>query len=68
MDDRTYLYNLETDIGESLDLSDVESEKVNELYELLESWRAECGAEFPVPNPDFNAEKRYIWGTHPDRN
>jgi len=68
VDDRKYLYNLREDIGESNDLSQSEPGKTNELFQMLEGWRTECGAEFPTPNPDFDAEKRLIWGTHPDRN
>jgi len=62
-----YLYNLETDIGETTDLSKSEQEIVLELYHLLEQWRSDCGAEFPVPNPGFIPEGRYEWGKHPDR-
>ena len=68
VNDRRYLYNLETDIGESIDLSQSEQELADELYRLLEEWRSDCGAEFPVPNPGFIPEGRYEWGKHPDRN
>ena len=68
VDDRKYLYNLSEDIGESKDLSESEPVKTNELFQMLEGWRADCGAEFPTPNPDFDADKRLTWGTHPDRN
>ncbi len=67
VDDRIYLYNLKQDIGESRNLSELEPEKVTELYQQLEKWREECYAEFPLPNPDFDPEKRFTWGVHPDR-
>jgi len=66
--DRCSLYDLESDIGETTDLSQTESETVEKLYQLLEEWRNDCGAEFPVPNPGFDPERRFEWGRHPDRN
>jgi len=67
VNDRRYLYNLESDIGESTDLSESEQEIADELYLLLDEWRSDCGAEFPVPNPGFIPEGRHEWGKHPDR-
>ena len=67
VNDRRYLYNLETDIGESIDLCQSEQEITDELYDILEAWRQDCGAELPVPNPGFIPENRYEWGKHPDR-
>ena len=66
--DECYLYNLEMDIGETTDLSRSEAIIADELSELLDRWREECSAEFPVPNPGFIPEARYEWGKHPDRN
>ena len=66
VDGRVELFNLEDDIGENVDLSDREPEKTEELLQLLDRWREECGAEFPHPNPEFDPEKRHIWGRHPD--
>jgi uncharacterized sulfatase len=66
VDDRLELYDLERDIGETLDLSETEPEKTAALLQLLDSWRTECGAEFPRPNPEFDPERRYTWGRHPD--
>jgi len=65
--DQRFLYDLENDIGESTDLSLLEPELVEDLYRILEEWRQDCQAEYPVPNPDFDPEKRYEWGIHPDR-
>ena len=65
---RRYLYDLENDIGESVDLSRSEPEITDELFRLLEQWCEDCGAEYPVPNPGFIPEARYEWGKHPDQN
>ena len=67
VDDRIYLYNLKQDIGESMDISKDEPEIAEELYKLLDDWRRECEAEYPLPNPEFDPQKRYEWGRHPDR-
>ncbi len=56
------LYDLETDISETTDLSKAFPEKTRELYLLLKGWQKGVKAEFPVPNPDFNAERRFEWG------
>jgi arylsulfatase A len=68
VNDRRYLYDLENDIGESVDLSRSEPEITDELFRLLEQWCEDCGAEYPVPNPGFIPEARYEWGKHPDQN
>jgi len=65
--DSRFLYNLSEDIGETTDLSGQHPEKTEELYQLLVDWRVEVKAELPVPNPDFDPERRYQWGRHPDR-
>ncbi|MEA3460556.1 MAG: DUF4976 domain-containing protein, partial [Bacteroidota bacterium] len=68
VNDSCYLYDLENDIGETADLSQAHKEVADELYHLLEEWRSDCNAEFPVPNPGFIPEGRYEWGKHPDQN
>lgn len=48
------LYNLKEDIGEKHNLADTETEKAEELLEILKTWRNETNA--PVPNeinPDY---------------
>ena len=65
-DTRT-LYDLEKDPGETTDLSCSEKEIADELFRLLDAWRTECHAEFPVPNPGYIPEARYEWGKHPDQ-
>ncbi|WP_165933504.1 sulfatase [Arundinibacter roseus] len=59
------LYNLTYDIGETTNLASDFKSKTKELHQLLQSWQTQVGAEFPVPNPDFNPERRYEWGVHP---
>ncbi|MEX2592956.1 MAG: sulfatase [Anditalea sp.] len=61
------LYNLRADISEAMDLSTLYPEKTEELTKLLRNWQKEVKAEFPVPNPDFDASRRGEWGKHPDR-
>ncbi|MEN8227400.1 MAG: sulfatase [Bacteroidota bacterium] len=65
VDDSRLLYNLAEDIGETTDLSTIHSNKTEALMNLLDQWRKEVGAETPVPNPDFDPEKREQWGRHP---
>ncbi len=67
VEDTRALYNLEEDIGETKDLADVHPDVVSELSALLQSWRTECNARLPVPNPDFDPARRHEWGRHPDR-
>lgn len=62
------LYNLVNDIGETQNLASSMQEKTSELHDLLKAWQKDVKAEFPIPNPDFDPEKRYEWGRHPDRN
>ncbi|QHI69792.1 sulfatase [Tichowtungia aerotolerans] len=61
------LYNLRADINESTDVKELYPQKATALYALLKNWQNDVGAQLPVPNPDFNAEKRDEWGRHPDR-
>jgi len=60
------LFNLKTDLSESTDLTKAFPEKTKELYFLLKDWQKEVKAEFPVPNPWFDASLRFEWGKHPD--
>ena len=55
-DDGTELYNLETDIGESEDLSDKEPKIVERLKHSLENWRLREKAFIPKEkNPFYNS-------------
>jgi uncharacterized sulfatase len=68
VNDHRTLYNLENDIGENTDLSEAEPKITEEFYQLLQEWRKDCKAEYPVPNPEFIPGRRYEWGQHPDMN
>ncbi len=51
-DDRVELYDLAQDVGEERNLAETMPEKARELLDRLNAWRAEVGAQPPVPNPD----------------
>ncbi len=52
------LFDLEFDLGETIDLSDSLPGKVEELNALLENWLQETGAKVPIPNPDFSEPEK----------
>ena len=60
------LYNLKNDISERNNLVEDYPEIVKELHNELKNWQEATGAELPVPNPEFDIEKRHLWGKHPD--
>ena len=47
------LYDLENDIGESVNLAVKKTELTMELAEELERWRQDVNAQMPVPNPNY---------------
>jgi uncharacterized sulfatase len=61
------LYDLQNDIGEKHNLADSLNEVRSQLFDLLERWQNEVDARKPIPNPDFDPDRRYEWGRHPDR-
>jgi arylsulfatase A len=61
------LYNLKYDVNEMTDLKYSYSEKLAEMKSALKKWQVDTNAKRPVPNPAFDATKRYEWGKHPDR-
>lgn len=61
------LYDLSKDISEEQNLASEHPDQVATLHQLLKEWQNDVGAEFPVPNPDFDPARRYEWGRHPDR-
>ena len=63
----TSLYNLETDIGETTDLSKVYPQNHSDLYAKLKQWQKSVDAKLPVPNPDFNESRRMEWGKNPGK-
>jgi uncharacterized sulfatase len=54
---RIELYNLTDDVGETNDLSKVDSKKVQALQAKLKTWMLDSDAEIPEINPDYNADK-----------
>ena len=56
-DDRMELYNLATDPEEKNNLSATESATTAELRAKLDAWLKETGAQFPTPNPNYDAAK-----------
>jgi arylsulfatase A len=61
------LYNLKYDVNEMTDLKFSYPERLKEMKAVLKNWQQDTKAAMPVPNPDFDANKRYEWGKHPDR-
>ncbi|PRX53799.1 sulfatase [Flagellimonas meridianipacifica] len=55
-DDTYELFNLKKDISESKDLSNVETEKLEELKQKMNKELKELNAKFPEPNPDYIGE------------
>jgi arylsulfatase A-like enzyme len=56
-DGRSELYDLATDIGETENLAAGQPERVAELKQKLDTWLAAVGAQFPTPNPAYDATK-----------
>jgi uncharacterized sulfatase len=61
------LYNLKYDVNEMTDLRYSFPEKSEEMKGLLEKWQKETKAQMPVPNPDFDPDRRHEWGKNPYR-
>lgn len=57
-DDRTELYNLAEDIGETRDLSAKLPGQADALLNDLKSWLQEVNAQLPVANPHFDPERQ----------
>lgn len=53
-DNRTELYNVREDIGETNDLAGSAPEKVAVLKARLQVWQADVGAQMATPNPQFD--------------
>jgi len=49
------LYDLDSDISETVNLADSMPGKIEELRYMMEYWRFEVGAQMPSVNPDFTA-------------
>ena len=53
-DKHVELYHVEKDIGEQLDLSQQEPERVNQMKKKLHQWLQEVNARPPTENPGFD--------------
>jgi arylsulfatase A-like enzyme len=47
------LYNLDEDLGEKNNLAQEMPDKTLEMYDRLQEWRNEVGAQMPRPNPQY---------------
>jgi arylsulfatase A-like enzyme len=56
-DGRTELYDLAADPGEKKDLSEAKPGDARRLRSRLAAWRRDCGAQMPLPNPDYDPRK-----------
>lgn len=61
------LYNLKYDVNEMTDLRLGFPGKLREMKRILGKWQKETKAQMPVPNPNFNPDRRYEWGENPYR-
>ncbi len=62
-----YLYNLKHDINEMTDLKFSFPEKLTVMKMALQDWEARTNAQKPIPNPNFDVNKRYEWSKNPYR-
>lgn len=60
-DNRLELYNLDTDIGEKENLAATRPDKVKELRADLDAWRKRVDAQFPTPNPNYDAGRAALF-------
>jgi arylsulfatase A-like enzyme len=56
-DQRVELFDLESDPGESRDLSNAHPERVDSLRKELRAWRDEVRAVYPTVNPNYDPRK-----------
>jgi len=57
-DGRNELYNLERDPAEQDDLAPEMPDRAHAMRRRLDAWLATSGARLPVPDPEFDPEKR----------
>jgi uncharacterized sulfatase len=55
------LYNLESDLGERVNLAEKMPEKVAPLRDQLAAWRQSVGARMPTSNPKYDPERASEW-------
>ena len=61
------LYNLRYDVNEMTDLRFSFPNKFEEMKGILEKWQKETSAQMPVPNADFDPDRRHEWTENPYR-
>ena len=61
------LFNLKHDVAEMTDLKYSFPDKLIEMKAVLKTWQKDTQAKMPVPNPQFDRDKRYEWGRNPFR-
>ncbi len=54
--DDVELYDLESDLGESIDISEFEPSVTQDLLQRLRSWRETTSANMPRPNPNYTLQ------------
>jgi arylsulfatase A-like enzyme len=64
--DEYELFDLEQDIGETLNLASQHPELVRELAAEMERVVQRTGARMPIPNPDYDPGAGPVQGWHPD--
>lgn len=55
------LYDLENDIGETVNLINSMPDKREELLKDLRQWRQEVGAQMPTINPNYDPDRLHEW-------
>jgi arylsulfatase A-like enzyme len=55
------LYDIENDIGETVNLVYSMPEKSKELLSALRQWRNEVGAQMPTLNPNYDPDRVHEW-------
>jgi uncharacterized sulfatase len=66
-DHRFELFNLVNDVSETTNLARTRLDMTRRMHDHLAKWRQSVRAPMPVPNPDFDPERRLEWTLHPDR-
>ena len=54
---RVELYDLSTDLSETVNLAQAMPGKAEELRQVLSNWREQVGAVMPQPNPDWGSRR-----------
>lgn len=58
------LFDLDDDIGETINLVYKKPERAKELLDDLKVWRESLGAQMPTPNPDYDPLREKEFGYH----